>query len=404
MITLRVLVFSCMVVALRCSSPTTVGNGTGTDAGEARIFGTVRLPGDNAGGNVSVTLRKQDYIPFSISSSDQVTTTSGKNGNFTLSTAARGYYLVELSNNDSLRAVKRFRISGEDTAVNLGDLLLDTSVTFSGKVLTDGTPASGGHLLAMGLDISGTVAGDGSFSVRLPAREQLFRIMTENGQPAGDALYRKNDGIDTIRTTSVPATVLDDFENRDGFNSLTPLLGGGSWFAYTDTADGGNSTILPTEDPGLVAAIDSTSDAYRGSSLHCTFNIDLSFSAPYALIGVDISGSKDADVKRSWFDLTGMTALSFMAKGTGTVIVQFTCKPIGTSTDFLVFELPVTLSPAWSRQTITPAEIPLDRASTVTWQSGCVAVSNINFVATNTTELWLDDLTLEGMNVTDFLK
>jgi hypothetical protein len=405
MIAIRILISLFAIIILNCSLPTSARNGTGTDAGEARIYGAVRLPGDKAGENVSVTLRKQDYLPFSISSQDQTQTVSGRDGGFTLTTAARGYYLVELLSSDSLCAIKRFRVSDGDTVVQLGDCMLDTSVVFTGKVLTDEVPVTGGDLLVLGLDKTSSITDDGSFSVRLPSSDQLFRIIADNGQSTVDVLVGRSDAIDTIHAYTAPATVLEDFENMDGFNSLTSLLGGGSWFAYTDTVNGGKSVILPTEEPGLVAAIDTTPDAYTGGSLHCTFSIDQSFSAPFALIGMDISSSKDANSSKSWFDLTNMTAFSFMAKGSGNIVVQFTCRPVRESSEFLVFEISVTLSSEWSKHAIRPSDIPGERGgSGITWEDGRIAVSNINFLAATSAELWLDELTVEGMNVTEFLK
>ena len=406
MIILQRLLLLLTAIILTCTIPTSTGNGTGTDAGEARVYGTVKLPGDNAAADVTVILRKQDYLPYSIPSSDQVQTFSGDNGSFTLSTTTRGYHLVELLGSDSLRAVKRFRITDEATIVELGDLTLDTAVAVAGMVLADGAPVPGGSLLVMGFDNKGEIASDGSFSLRLPAGDQLFRVVAGNGLHAGDVLFTGNrpGTIDTIQASTVPATVLEDFENSDGFNRLSPLLGGGSWFAFTDTVNGGTSTVEPTEEPGLVAAIDRTSAAFTGGSLHCTFNIGQSFSAPFALIGMDISNSKDADSPRSSFDLSAMSAFSFMVKGTGNITVQFTCKPVGTSTDFLVFEIPVTLTSEWKKHSIGSAAIPDESVSGTPWEDARVAVSNINFLATSSTDLWLDNLTVEGMTVTDFLK
>jgi hypothetical protein len=181
-------------------------------------------------------------------------------------------------------------------------------------------------------------------------------------------------------------------------------LGGGSWFGFTDSVNGGRSRILPSSEAGLIAAIDSTSNAYKGGCLHCTFQIDQSFNAPFALIGVDFSNSKEVNSSKSWFDLTKLTALTFMAKGSGTIYVQFTCKPAGTSTDFIIYEIPIYLSSGWNKCTIRSSDIPNALSQATSWQSGNEAVSNINFLAKNSTDLWLDDLIIEGMSVIDFLQ
>lgn len=404
MTVLRLIVLLCSVLAIICTSPTSTTNGTGTDAGEAKICGNISLPGGLDGREVTVNLRKQDYLPFSIKVKDQVKTVSGNDGGFILSVLDRGFYLVEFKNRDSLCAVKRFRVFAEDSVVQLGNIVLDTAVVFNGKILTDGVPASGGSLLVIGMDAESPVAQDGSFSVKLPAGDQLFRVVTGTGAIVHDVLYRKKGAVDTVSTTTAPSTVLDDFDDYDGYNKLSALLGGGGWFAFTDRVNGGNSSVLPTEEAGLIRAIDTSSGAWNGGSLHCTFTIDQNSSAPFALIGMDISSSKDANSGKSWFDLTNLTALTFMAKGSGTIYVQFTGKPIGTATDFTVYETVVTLSSVWTKYHIHVSDIPGSLSSAVPWSVGCTAVSNINFLSNSTNDLWLDELTVEGLEVTDFIK
>jgi hypothetical protein len=397
-----------ITVIIRCGDAPLAGNGTGTDIGEAKVSGCVKLPGGIAAENVTVTLRKQDYVPFSVSLKDQKKVVSGKNGDFAITQPGKGYYLLELINRDSLCAIKRFYISDNDTGVMVGDCMIDTPVLFTGRVFKDGTPASGASLLVLGIDNRGTVQNDGSFSMRLPRGEQLLRVMTNDLYSTRDVLFSSGNSGDTIHSYSTPVTVLEDFENSDGLNALTTLLGGGSWWAFTDSVNGGKSRILPTAEPGLVEAIDSTSNAYRGGSLHCQFQIDQSFNASFALIGVDFSNSKDSNSSKSWFDLSKMTAFTFMAKGSGTVYVQFTCRPFGSSTDYTVYEIPVNLSSGWNKCIIRSSDIPNallnSSAQIVSWQSGNSAVSNINFLAKGTTDLWLDDLIIEGVSASDFLK
>jgi hypothetical protein len=59
-----------ITVIIRCGDAPLAGNGTGTDIGEAKVSGCVKLPGGIAAENVTVTLRKQDYVPFSVSLKD----------------------------------------------------------------------------------------------------------------------------------------------------------------------------------------------------------------------------------------------------------------------------------------------------------------------------------------------
>jgi hypothetical protein len=398
----------CILMLLCCGNSPVVNNGTGTDIGEAKIYGSVKYADNRNAGNVSVIVRKQDYVPYSVASQNHNKTISTSNGTFSLDNIVPGYHLVELYTKDSLVAMKRIYISEKDTAVDLGNCILDTLVSYSGTIYNEKAPVTGGNLLVLGLDKQSTVSSDGSFTVRLPGGEQLFRIVPANQDELQDIIVDKKISGDTIRTSAKTSVMFDDFNNRDGLNCLSPLLGGGSWFAFIDKANGGNCQILPTENAGLIAAINESAECFEGMSLHCIFNIDTLSSAPYALIGCDISGSKDANTSKSWFDLSKMTAFTFMAKGSGNIRIQFTCKQVGNSSSFTIYEIPFELTSQWKKYSILPSDIPAAITSTsdqtVQWRDGNMAVSNINFLASRYTDLWLDNIMFEGMITGDFLK
>lgn len=385
------------------------GNGTGTDAGEAKVVGLVTLPDKKAGNNVKVTLREQNYIPLSRSTSQQRTTLSGINGTFAISRIKAGYYLVELWNNDSLCAIRRFFIPNDTSTLDLGNVPLDTQALFYGNVLNNGLPASGAHLLVMGTDRVLTVAEDGSFSLHLPPGDQVFRVNVEKDHISNDFLFNSRNFGDTMIVGSTPRTVFEDFNQKDSCNNLNKLLGGGWWFAYTDSSAGGKSLVLPTSELGLIAAIDTSKDAYYGGSLHVIFQIDSTFSSPYALIGSDISGSKYSPSSgKSSFDMHKMTALTFMAKGSGTVYLQLTSLNPVNPGDFFIFELPINLTSSWQRYSITPELIPNAKSMITsterTWIAGSSTVNNITFLAKKSAEFWVDDIIIEGMNPTDFVQ
>jgi hypothetical protein len=396
-----------LLLFLSCIQPLS-GNGTGTDIGEAKVYGYARFRDNTTADNVHVTIREQNYIPFSIPANNQTSVVSGKDGTFTIKNITHGYYLVELRTKDSLCAIKRFYISEIDTSVNIGDIILDTLATYTGTVLDNEQPAAGANLLVLGMDQKITIKENGLFTLQLPPGEQLFRIITPDQNEQSDVQFSTQQSGKTIRTFDFPTTIFDDFEDIDGFNNLSVFLGGGIWFAFTDKSGGGNSVVLPTSTPGLIAAIDTSSAAFQGGSLHCTFSIDTTFANPYALIGCDISSSKDDNSSKSWFDFSKMTALTFMAKGSGTVYLQLTCKPVIAADVYTVYEIPVVLSAQWEKHTILASDIPDALASTATqvlsWKVGNKAVSNINFIAKKTTDLWLDDIKIEGMGLANFLK
>jgi len=202
MIYLKTAVTLCILMLLCCGNATVVDNGTGTDIGEAKVFGSIQYKDERNADNVSVVIRKQDYIPYSLASQNHNKTVS-TNGVFTLDNITPGYHLVELYLNDSLAAMKRIYISDKDTAVNLGNCILDTLVSYSGKIYNELAPVTGGNLLVLGLDKQIAVNTDGSFTIRLPSGEQLFRIIPANQGEAQDIFVDKKISGDTIHCNNV---------------------------------------------------------------------------------------------------------------------------------------------------------------------------------------------------------
>jgi hypothetical protein len=91
-----------ILMLLGCGNSPVADNGTGTDIGEAKIFGSVKYKDTTRNANnVSVIIRKQDYIPYSLASQSHNKTVSSGNGAFTLDHITPGYHLVEFYTNDS---------------------------------------------------------------------------------------------------------------------------------------------------------------------------------------------------------------------------------------------------------------------------------------------------------------
>jgi hypothetical protein len=387
-------------------------NGTGTDAGEAKVIGVAHLPGAIPGSNITVALRNQNYLPFSIPVSDQTRAATNNSGAFTLNHVSSGYYLIELWNSDTLGAIKRFYVPPSGGTIDLGTIALDALADYSGKVLNNGTPASNSSLLVLGMDRRMVVKADGSFSIALPRGQQIFKIEQDTGLLSREFMFSAENSGDTLSLNSPASTVFEDFNRMDSSNNLHPLLNGGWWWAFSDSGYGGRSLVLPTMNTGLMAAIDTTVNAYSGGSLHVSFQVDSLFSAPYALIGSDIGASRldTTDVAgRAWFDLRKMTAITFMAKGSGTIYLQFTAKYV-TGSDLYVFpfEIPFDLTSSWKKYSISVSAIPSaaiqNTSIIVPWSTGAGMINNITFLAKKSADLWLDAIVIEGMNPGDFLQ
>ena len=100
-----------------------------------------------------------------------------------------------------------------------------------------------------------------------------FVVNIEKDHISNDFLFSSKNVGDTMIVHSTPLTIFEDFNQKDSCNNLNKLLGGGWWFAYKDSAIGGKSQVLPTSELGLVAAIDTSANAYSGVVYMCYFRL-----------------------------------------------------------------------------------------------------------------------------------
>ncbi len=194
---------------------------------------------------------------------------------------------------------------------------------------------------------------------------------------------------------SLPRILVDDFTAGLGTNLLGRGLGGGFWSGQTDVEVGGNSAITM----GTV----TDSDAYSGPTMHVVYNLGPLIPKPYALIGFDIGKS------RSVYDLSKMKAVSFWAKGSGSLILKFFCRTdTQTDTAYEYYSHAFKLQPAWI-QVVIPVDslipVPTVPKSVIglTWKEiGAKTVSmhigvESPLPAQDSVSLWLDDLYFEGL-------
>lgn len=113
---------------------------------------------------------------------------------------------------------------------------------------------------------------------------------------------------DAFQQTSVPAnnvTIVDDFEDNNTLNEL-----GGSWFVYTDQANGGNSRIFPN--PLQVAS--GSGQGALGSSYYISVTGTVTTQYAYGFVGVGTNLSATPSVA---LDLSIYQELVFYIKGDG---------------------------------------------------------------------------------------
>jgi hypothetical protein len=197
---------------------------------------------------------------------------------------------------------------------------------------------------------------------------------------------------------AVDRILVDDFALGWKQTALGRILGDGLWYTATDIGDAGNSSIK----------VDYVTDslAYDGTSVRAQYVLGSRLRNPWAIMGFNIGTSLKGNV----YDFTGLTAISFMAKGSGWVNVKFLSKAVSRDfADSVHYYYPLHLPAEWTRITIPvdslvrPAYTP-DAARAITWAQAAKEMATIDFTVElpqsdhgDTTVFWVDQIHLEGL-------
>ncbi|MFA6623181.1 MAG: hypothetical protein WCS54_03640, partial [Fibrobacteraceae bacterium] len=140
------------------------------------------------------------------------------------------------------------------------------------------------------------------------------------------------------------------------------------------------------------AAVIISEGAYSGKSLYAKFNVDTTFTnGRFALVGFTLGGDFDEKTSAYLFDLSKLTAVSFVAKGSGIVNLQMVRRDSTGAKEY--HNVPFNLSSEWSRY-----EIDASR-----FGAAMTAVNALNFMADSSAEIYLDDIRLEGIAPADWI-
>ena len=240
--------------------------------------------------------------------------------------------------------------------------------------------------------IEGFVAtGEGPSVVRIPGLER-FVVPDSAGHfvidslPAGDfevfVESRSNRGSVTLQASSgdsMPVVSLgaargfavEDFESFSGISATGKILGDGWW--YTDDADG--KKLMPLWDETLTEAYSGREGCASGG---CARTVDhLGF----------LLGTWKTD-----YTLTGFDSLMFSARGKGTIRVALVYGDADSTESGFEFEQ--ELSKIWQGYSIPVSKMkPFGKA-----KAGKVLVSRIDFLVGKGDTLYLDDVTLHGVD------
>jgi len=273
---------------------------------------------------------------------------------------------------------------------------LDTQIVVRGNVIVNIPNTQLKGIYTEGSAIQAKLNSNGTFTMdeSAPAHSHLkFLMQSENSTYWIDGPLLSE--FDSTILINEPRWVFESFEDGDrNSNADYYLKNAGLWWSHVLR---GAVTIPKVSDDGLFL----TDSGWSGQGLHINLQADAS---SLAMVGLDLGDGlqEDAVLKRS-VDLTDMSALTFWAKGSGKVRVQFNTNFVAqVLQDGYEFSVEIDLSPQWTFYKILASDIeaPLNSLALsegYTWSDAASSATAILWLAKEPVDLWLDELALEGV-------
>jgi hypothetical protein len=202
---------------------------------------------------------------------------------------------------------------------------------------------------------------------------------------------------------SFPASesiVLDDFDGECGVSTLHNLMGGGYWFGL-----GNETLVVPNPDPTITSEHCVEDSLWsHGKSFHLSYQASGQDTiGNWVLVGI-VFGREGVPV-----NLSGLETISFWAKGKGSVSVQLNTEKVRLFGDYGYHQKDISLDSQWTQIRIGAEELLAPQGSQASMQGvmiGDVLRQShlVQFVVHGSGEIWLDDLTLEGVLGEDLAK
>jgi hypothetical protein len=196
------------------------------------------------------------------------------------------------------------------------------------------------------------------------------------------------------------AVLLDDFASGWKQSALGRVLGEGYWYLANDNADGGNSTVQ--------AEVMGGPESYDGASVKADFTLGDRLNDPWAILGCNLGTS----LKGKTYDFSGLTSITLMAKGKGTVNVRFLSKTVSRDfADSVHYFFPLKLPAAWTRMVIPVDSLRMPpeanaAARAITWALAAKEMQTLDFTVErpemnhgDSLTFWADDIRMEGISL-----
>lgn len=322
-------------------------------------------------------------------------------GGFTLllpAASSRGF--VEARSGDT--ALVRQLVDGIPDAPLF--LVAAPAILWSARATLDGLPAADASLQVVGSTAKASCDSLGRFTmIRMTTGKEWGTVRLRDGTTRDVEFPPVSDSLLPLPVR--PSILYEDFDDGDARTSLGTLIGSGWWFAITDRDLGGRSEVAPPSALTDIRTAIGPDDAWKGNSLSIRFLVDQTMPVYYAIVGTVIAHDSD------WLDLSTLDSITFMAKGSGTVRVDFATRAnLEPTPDSLgYFGSDVVLASSWTRVAVRKQDIAAQPGSRpalqgIDWAEASRQTRNISFSVKDTAAIQIDDIVLHGPTLSELLR
>lgn len=310
-----------------------------------------------------------------------------------IDTSLSGFYLVEM--NLEYNAAMRWIDFKKDMKTQI--YMADYPVELTGYIKEMGIGINKAKIRV--LDIEMETQHDGYFSFEYVPDGVHYMTVEYDGEtrvyqvPTTTRIgYSDKPVVNQIHWEYGEYMMLDDFEDWSSGRTVpanTFWLGGYRYFG-TDATNGGGSRFKG--EGGFADEDKFRYDDMMGYCLYLNVDIDEETENHYAVAGFTLGkGSTDNDEGFRYYDISDAKSLSFDAKGSGSLSIQFKNNHSG-SPDYVTSEI-LELDTAWSSYSYPFAPA----------RSMLTAVEAINFIIEEDAEIFIDNVRLDGIKPTSWL-
>lgn len=316
-------------------------------------------------------------------------------------TSLSGFYLVELRQNVemSTKYYSFMRWINFRENMKTGIYRLDWPEYVNGFITENGVGIKGAKVRV--LDVETETGVDGEFVLDEVPEGVSFMTVEYGGETrvylvhsSRYPLYTEESVVNRINWDYGEYTMLNDFEDWSSMSIMPAAmfrLSGVLYFS-TDSSYGGGSRFKGKE-------LFAYEEKYRyddsmGVCMYLDVDIDEETDNPFAIAGFRLGQDyRESDDGYEYFDISKAKSLSFEAKGNGRLSVQ-TFAYSALVTDEISPEGGIVVDSVWRTYSI-----PFDKI-----RSMLTEVSSINFVVQEDAQIFIDNIRLDGLNPTSWLK